>query len=252
MAEPFLAEIRIMSFGFAPKGWALCNGQPLPINQNQGPVFAAGHHVRRRWRVNFALPDNRGRTPIHVGSSHALGERGGEQGHTLSIGEIPTHIHYVNATNANATGSGPGGQTLANSLNYGAYRPLTSPTTLVAGTVGNVGGSQAHLNIQPFLTLSFCICAPRGIFPSQTLKRQGHGSTLCWRVRIFAGNFARLDGCFARQLLPSPEYETLFNLIGTTYGGDGQSTFALPDMRGRIPIHQGNSSPWLRQVVSRR
>ncbi|HOB00505.1 MAG TPA: tail fiber protein [Casimicrobium huifangae] len=167
MAEPFLAEIRIMSFGFAPKGWALCNGQLLPINQNQALFSLLGTTFGGDGRVNFALPDNRGRTPIHVGSSHTLGERGGEQGHTLSIGEIPTHIHYVNATNANATGSVPGGQTLANSLNYEAYRPLTSPTTLVAGTVGNVGGSQAHLNMQPFLTLSFCI-ALQGIFPSQT------------------------------------------------------------------------------------
>ena len=85
MAEPFLSEIRIMSFVFAPKGWALCNGQLLPINQNQALFSLLGTTFGGDGRVNFALPDLRGRTPIHVGSGHTLGERGGEQAHTLSI-----------------------------------------------------------------------------------------------------------------------------------------------------------------------
>ena len=89
MAEPFLSEIRIMSFVFAPKGWALCNGQLLPINQNQALFSLLGTTFGGDGRVNFALPDLRGRTPIHVGSGHTLGERGGEQAHTLSIAELP-------------------------------------------------------------------------------------------------------------------------------------------------------------------
>src|SRR3954449_8782804 len=98
MAEPFLSEIRLMSFGFAPKGWAMCNGQLLPINQNQ-PLFALlGTTFGGDGRVNFALPDLRGRTPIHVGSSHTLGERGGEQAHTLNISEIPQHTHVLQAS----------------------------------------------------------------------------------------------------------------------------------------------------------
>src|SRR6476646_6874227 len=98
MAEPFLSEIRIMSFEFAPKGWALCNGQLLPINQNQ-PLFSLlGTTFGGDGRVNFALPDLRGRVPIHVGSSHTLGERGGEQAHTLSIAELPTHTHQMNGS----------------------------------------------------------------------------------------------------------------------------------------------------------
>ena len=103
MAEPFLSEIRIMSFGFAPKGWALCNGQLLPINQNQALFSLLGTTFGGDGRVNFALPDLRGRTPIHVGSGHTLGERGGEQAHTLSIAELPEHVHVASATTAQAT-----------------------------------------------------------------------------------------------------------------------------------------------------
>lgn len=163
MAEPFLSEIRIMSFVFAPKGWALCNGQLLPINQNQALFSLLGTTFGGDGRVNFALPDLRGRTPIHVGSSHTLGERGGEQAHTLSIAELPTHTHVANATTANADSNDPSARFLASSNNV--YHSPTTLTSINAGTVTNVGGSQAHLNMQPFLTLSFCI-ALQGIFPS--------------------------------------------------------------------------------------
>jgi len=163
MAEPFLSEVRIMSFVFAPKGWALCNGQLLPINQNQALFSLLGTTFGGDGRVNFALPDLRGRTPIHVGSGHTLGEKGGEQAHTLSIAEIPTHTHVLSGSGANAAVNSPAGNSLANTT--ALYHSPTSLTTLNPGSVGNVGGSQAHLNMQPFLTLSFCI-ALQGIFPS--------------------------------------------------------------------------------------
>ena len=98
MAEPFLSEIRIFSFNFAPRGWALCNGQLLPINQNQALFSLLGTTFGGDGRVNFALPDLRGRTPIHVGNGHTLGERGGEQAHTLSISELPEHTHLPAAS----------------------------------------------------------------------------------------------------------------------------------------------------------
>lgn len=166
MAEPFLSEIRLMSFQYAPSGWALCNGQLLPINQNQGLFSLLGTTFGGDGRVNFALPDLRGRTPIHVGAGHTLGERGGEPAHTLSIGELPTHTHQVAVSTA-ATGgvAGPGGAYLGGANN--AYRPGPASTALHQQTVVAVGGSQAHLNMQPFLTLSFCI-ALQGIFPSPT------------------------------------------------------------------------------------
>jgi microcystin-dependent protein len=163
MAEPFLSEVRIMSFVFAPKGWALCNGQLLPINQNQALFSLLGTTFGGDGRVNFALPDLRGRTPIHVGSGHTLGEKGGEQAHTLSIGELPTHTHVVSGVNTNAASNVPLNNSLANTT--ALYVAAANLTSLNPGTVANVGGSQAHLNMQPFLVLSFCI-ALQGIFPS--------------------------------------------------------------------------------------
>src|SRR6187551_1676891 len=107
MAEPFLAEIRIMSFVFPPKGWALCNGQLLPINQNQGLFSLLGTTFGGDGRVNFALPDLRGRVPIHVGGGHTLGERGGEQAHTVSIAELPEHLHLLQASTSTANSPSP-------------------------------------------------------------------------------------------------------------------------------------------------
>jgi microcystin-dependent protein len=162
MAEPFLSEIRLMSFVFAPKGWALCNGQLLPINQNQALFSLLGTTFGGDGRVNFALPDLRGRTPIHVGSGHTLGERGGEQAHTLSTAELPTHTHLVQASTTAGSTPIPTSNALAGA---DIYAPLATAVSMDPSTITNVGGSQAHLNMQPFLTLSFCI-ALQGIFPS--------------------------------------------------------------------------------------
>jgi microcystin-dependent protein len=168
MAEPFLSEIRLMSFIFAPRGWALCNGQLLPINQNQALFSLLGTTFGGDGQVNFGLPDLRSRTPIHVGVGHTLGERGGEQAHTLSIAELPEHVHVAQGTNSNATQPGPTpnnatmGYARAGNQMYGGPQNLVSMNPAL---VSNVGGSQAHLNMQPFLTLSFCI-ALQGIFPS--------------------------------------------------------------------------------------
>lgn len=166
MAEPFLSEIRIFSFVFAPKGWALCNGQLMPINQNQALFSLLGTTFGGDGRVNFALPDLRGRAPIHVGSGHTLGERGGEQAHTLSIAELPEHVHVLNATTTVSTTNTPTGSVmLAQSTASQLYGAPSALVALAPAALTNTGGSQAHLNMQPFLTLSFCI-ALQGIFPS--------------------------------------------------------------------------------------
>jgi microcystin-dependent protein len=165
MAEPFLSEIRLFSFPFAPKGWALCNGQLLPINQNQALFSLLGTTYGGDGRVNFGLPDLQGRVPIHMGSGHTLGERGGEQAHTLSISEIPTHTHTLNGTNNNGDVNNP------NNNFIGAVNNMFGQSDTVVSfdptSVTNVGGSQAHLNMEPFLVLNFCM-ALQGIFPSQT------------------------------------------------------------------------------------
>jgi microcystin-dependent protein len=167
MAEPFLSEIRLMSFVFPPKGWALCDGQLLPINQNQALFSLLGTTFGGDGRVNFGLPDLRGRVPMHVGSGHALGERGGEQAHTLSVSEIPTHAHVLQASPQEGNVPVPPGAVLASAAPSALYGAPESLAALNTGSVANVGGSQAHLNMQPFLTLSFCI-ALQGIFPSAT------------------------------------------------------------------------------------
>ena len=165
MAEPFLSEIRIMSFGFAPKGWALCNGQLLPINQNQALFSLLGTTYGGDGRVNFALPNLQGSVPIHMGSGHTLGERGGEQAHTLTIAELPTHLHQTyGSSNTGSVQQGAGN--VLGTIPGRAYTDPANLTTLSPSTITTVGGSQAHLNMQPFLVLNFSI-ALQGIFPSQ-------------------------------------------------------------------------------------
>jgi microcystin-dependent protein len=169
MAEPFLAELRMMSFVFPPKGWALANGQLLPINQNQALFSLLGTTFGGDGRVNFGLPNLQGRVPMHMGSGHTLGEVGGQQAVTLSISQIPTHVHTASATSNVAVGTSTPGNTslLAQSSGQFLYGAATNLIAMAANELSNTGGSQAHLNMQPFLTLSFCI-ALQGIFPSQT------------------------------------------------------------------------------------
>lgn len=165
MAEPFLSEIRIMSFVFAPKFWATCNGQTLPINQNQALFALLGTTFGGNGQTTFNLPNLQGRAPVHVGSGLSLGQQGGEQAHTLSIGETPQHLHLAQASSTDGDGPVGGGSLFAASGSTSAYGAATNLTTLLPGSISNVGGSQAHTNQQPFLTLNFCI-ALAGIFPS--------------------------------------------------------------------------------------
>ena len=166
MAEPFLSEIRICAFDFAPRGWAKCDGQLLPISQNQALFSLLGTTFGGDGRVNFALPDLRGRSPMHFGdgaglSSRQLGERAGEQAHTLVAGEMPQHTHAVSVVNGPAAGAAPEAGFLA--ARRGGYA-AAADASLGAGAVSAAGGSQAHMNMAPFLVLNFCI-ALQGIFP---------------------------------------------------------------------------------------
>jgi microcystin-dependent protein len=166
MSQPFLSEIKIMSFGFPPKGWALCDGQLLPINQNQALFSLLGTTYGGDGRVNFGLPNLQGLVPIHMGSGHTLGERGGEQAHTLSISEIPTHVHSANAAAIGGTVPTPAANFLGQSAKQPYHVPDNNLGALNPASLANVGGSQPHPNMQPFLVLNFSI-ALQGIFPSQ-------------------------------------------------------------------------------------
>jgi microcystin-dependent protein len=164
MSEPFLSELRLMSFTFPPKGWAFCNGQLMPINQNQALFSLLGTTYGGDGRTSFGIPNVQGRVPIHMGQGFALGQIGGEPSHTLSISEMPQHQHVFQGTTNNADSPLATNNLIGTSANL--YTGASNLTTLVPSTVGNVGNSQPHENMQPYLTISFCI-ALQGIFPSQ-------------------------------------------------------------------------------------
>lgn len=165
--DPFMSEIRIMAFDFPPKGWARCDGQLLPINQNQALFALLGTAFGGNGQTNFALPDFRGRVPIHMDdTSHTLGERAGETAHTLTINEMPMHVHVTMASNNTGSTDDPAGNLLGNSAPNTLFGPTQNLTATRDTTVTKVGGSQAHNNMQPYLTLNFCI-ALQGLFPSQ-------------------------------------------------------------------------------------
>jgi len=164
MSTPFLSEIKIVSFNFAPKGWALCNGQLLPINQNQALFALLGTTYGGDGRVNFALPNLQGRIPVHVGGGFTLGERAGEVAHTLNISELPQHSHVPQASTNAADQGLPLNNFWATQLSA-AYNAATN-TAMNPAAIGPTGGSQAHDNMSPYTTLNFII-ALQGIFPSQ-------------------------------------------------------------------------------------
>ena len=156
-----------MSFGFAPRGWALANGQLLPINQNQALFALVGTYYGGNGTTNFGLPNLQGRVPIHVGGGFVQGQSGGEENHTLSLGEMPAHSHSLTGTTAAAVaGVGPAGA-LPAVAPHAPYRSgAAQPVSMKPGIVQNAGFGQGHPNMQPSLAINFCI-ALTGIFPSQ-------------------------------------------------------------------------------------
>jgi len=166
MGTPFLSEIKIISWNFSPQGWAFCNGQFLPINQNQALFSLLGTMYGGNGQTTFALPDYRGRVPVHVGAGFTQGQAGGQEFHTVTQSEMPAHNHFVLTGGSNASTGTPNGNFMAGVPTF-AYRDnLSNLTTLRPSTITNVGGSQPHENRQPFLVLNFII-ALQGAFPSQ-------------------------------------------------------------------------------------
>lgn len=166
MSEPFLAEIRMVGFNFAPRGWALCDGQILPINQNQSLYSLLGTTYGGDGRTSFALPDLRGRVPIHKGEGISLGQKGGNESIVLTTTQIPAHSHTPNAAGGVANNNLPSGALLAQATQV--YHGPTASTMVQMrnGTVSITGGSQAHTNQQPYSSVNFVI-ALQGLFPSR-------------------------------------------------------------------------------------
>lgn len=164
MSEPFLGEIKLVSFSFPPRGWAFCNGQSLPINQNQALFSLLGTTYGGDGRTTFALPDLRGRTPTHVGAGLTQGERGGEEASTLNIQTMPMHTHAFQALAGAANAQTPENAILADTP-FSAYGDLASGNAMNPGSNTSAGGSQTHENMQPWIALNFCI-ALQGIYPS--------------------------------------------------------------------------------------
>jgi len=163
MAEPFLAEIRLFPFSFAPRGWAQCNGQLLPINQNQALFSLLGTTYGGNGQTTFALPNLQGRLPVHVGGGITLGQSGGAASHALTQGEMPQHTHPAVGSSTLADQGVPTGNLWG--TGNAAYHPAAN-TTMNAACISNTGGGQAHENWSPYLTINFCI-ALQGIFPSR-------------------------------------------------------------------------------------
>ena len=165
MSEPFLSEIKIVSFNFPPKGWALCNGQFLPINQNQALFALLGTTYGGNGQTTFALPNLRGRVPIHMGNGHTLGEAAGSTSVTINIQQLATHMHGLQASTSVVNPTSDPDSNFLGPVNN-AYALPAALTTLEPSSVTSVGGSQPHNNMMPYLVLNFII-ALQGIFPSQ-------------------------------------------------------------------------------------
>ena len=172
MSDPFVAEIRIFPFNFAPKGWAWCDGQLLPLSQNTALFSLLGTTYGGNGKSNFALPDLQGRAPMHPGqgpglSLHDLGETGGSETVTLLESEIPAHSHGVSASQADGISRIPEGETLATGIGIGMYAAPAALTQLNPNALAPAGGDQPHNNMQPYLTCYFCI-ALQGVFPPRS------------------------------------------------------------------------------------
>jgi microcystin-dependent protein len=165
MSEPFLGEIKIISWNFAPKGWAFCDGQLLPINQNQALFAVFGTTYGGNGQETFGLPNLQGRTPLHVGNGFVLGQAAGEQAVTLNVSQIPQHTHVTVASSAQATLSGASGNLWCAHSTDNPYS-TTAGSAMAPSTISLIGGNQAHDNMSPYLVLNF-IVALQGIFPTQ-------------------------------------------------------------------------------------
>ena len=270
MAQPYVGEIRMFAGNFAPAGWMFCEGQLLPISENETLFQLIGTTYGGDGESTFALPDLRGRIPIHQGNGFILAETGGAEEITLTVNQIPAHSHPLLAT------SNCGSRHFAVNNVVLATAPLATQTPTARTTrQTNLSppGSQLRWAARSRTPTSSPICAstsssrcsgssrprPRDGGSGQTQHtRRSMADPFVAEIRIFPFNFAPRGWAWCDgQLLPLRQNTALFSLLGTTYGGDGKSNFALPDLQGRAPMHPGQGpgsrcTTWARPAARRR
>jgi microcystin-dependent protein len=238
MAEPFLGEIRIFAGNFVPKGWAQCDGQLLGISEHEALFGVLGATYGGDGQTTFALPDLRGRVPIHRGEGLPPGSRRGVESVSLTPDQIPSHTHdLVAGAQAGSTGQ-PQGKVLAGSR-FSSYASPNATIAMSSESIASSGGGLPHSNLQPSACLNYII-ALKGIVPSEA-EATHTLEPILGEVRAFAGGDTSHQWalCNAQELLIS-EYRTLFSILGTVYGGDGQARFAVPNLLGRAIMHAGS------------
>jgi microcystin-dependent protein len=243
MAQPYIGELGMFAGNFPPAGWAFCDGSLLAIAENDALFTLLGTTYGGDGQETFALPNLQSRVPLHLGTgsdgiTYQLGEQFGVESVMLNTQQLPVHNHVPIATGNNGDQPSPIGGVWASNAVVKPYNVNPPAVNMGVPSMSASGGSQPHDNIQPYLCINFIISL-FGIFPSQ----QGSVATepFLSELRMFAFNF--VPGGWAMcngQFLPINQNQALFSLLGTTYGGNGQTTFALPDLRGRVPIHKGS------------
>lgn len=240
MPNPYIGEIRLFAGNFPPVQWAFCNGRALSTDEYADLFGLIGTTYGGDGQDTFNLPDLRGRVPMHRSSRYPLGGSGGTASVNLTAAQMPSHTHVLMGSEATANATSPAGNVLAHLPLAGvqtAYGTATPFASIDPTSIGPAGGAQPHSNMQPYTALSFIISL-YGLRPAESSPPLGVDPFLA-EIRAFAfepragAAWARCDGA----LLPISQNTGLFALVGTAFGGDGKSTFALPDLRGRAPLH---------------
>lgn len=163
--EPFLGEIQLFPYEFAPKGWAFCEGQLLSVAQNQALFSLLGTYYGGNGSTTFALPDLRGRAPVHVGNSIQLGQKGGEEAHIVTVNEMPSHTHQAKSITETGGSLSPKDAVWAGNTSTDTYSSNIN-VLMNSSALSTTGGNQAHPNMQPYIVLNYCI-ALQGIYPTR-------------------------------------------------------------------------------------
>lgn len=240
----FVGEVRTFAGTYVPRDWVPCDGRELSIAEHEELYTLIGTTFGGNGATTFAVPDLRGRSPLGAGTGTGLtprtrGERGGTESVTLTAAQMPAHQHALHASAAQATDTAPDGRTWAVPDGAAPYAAPQGSATLAATALTPVGGNQPHENRSPVVALNFGICAS-GAWPTWG----DDGDTTIAEVRLWAGGEPPQYWmvCDGRELAIN-QHQALFSLVGTIYGGNGVTTFRLPDLRGRVPVHVSPTRP---------